>query len=99
MFSAMSLSLQGMGCQTFGTGRIGVVNRDYHQQSHCEIGGDKRIYQHLSGSVPTYRQLRELLLFRVLRLASFRIGMPAGFPSTTQRNPDTLLAERHVPKI
>jgi hypothetical protein len=28
-------------------GRIGVENSDYHQQSQCEIGGGKRIYQHL----------------------------------------------------
>jgi hypothetical protein len=28
--------------------RITVANRDYHQLSRFEIGGAKRIYQHLS---------------------------------------------------
>jgi|HubBroStandDraft_4_1064222.scaffolds.fasta_scaffold56473_2 hypothetical protein len=32
-------------------GRITVANRDYHELSHSEIGGAKRIYQHLSGSI------------------------------------------------
>jgi hypothetical protein len=30
--------------------RITVVNRDYHYQSRFEIGGGKRISQHLSGA-------------------------------------------------
>jgi hypothetical protein len=32
--------------------QITVANRDYHQLSRFEIGGEKRISQHLSGSVP-----------------------------------------------
>jgi hypothetical protein len=32
----------------FALGRIDVDNRDYHYLSQSEIGGDKRIYQHLS---------------------------------------------------
>ena len=32
--------------------QIGVEDRDYHELSHSEIRGDKRISQHLSTSVP-----------------------------------------------
>jgi hypothetical protein len=32
-----------------GMFQITIENRDYHQLSHFEIAGEKRIYQHLSG--------------------------------------------------
>jgi hypothetical protein len=52
-----------------------VDNRDYHQQSHCEIAGGKRIYRHLSGSSQTsLHNLQELLQFRVLCLGFFQDG-------------------------
>jgi hypothetical protein len=34
---------------SLGYFQIGVANRDYHHQSRFEIGGRKRISQHLFG--------------------------------------------------
>jgi hypothetical protein len=38
---------------------IGVENRDYHHLSHFEIGGAKRISQHLSGNEQKSRLVRQ----------------------------------------
>ena len=68
--------------------RITAANRDYHHLSQSEIGGEKRIYQHLSGSVTLEAQL-----LTVIAPSRTRLWLPSGWgcrgrrPSTVRENP------------
>jgi hypothetical protein len=64
---------------------------DYHQQSHSEIRGDKRISQHLSGQAP-----KRCRLTQIDQISGPNIRY---VPQTGLLNRDNFRIARHPPNI